>query len=266
MPMSPSQKASTKPKLTLGGGSKLGAKKLAAKPVSKLAARRTVTDDDDEPRRPSKLGGPKKGLAKKASGVKPKAINKKGWGGAEEIDTDGYTRNLKPKDGEQKVLRFRENEPYSNCLIHWIERENGRRSFPCIGEENDCPLCAIGDSPKPEHRFNIVVLTDGEPIAYSYAPPKSIYSKIKTFAEAARTKPLTKRWYLLSREGSTMTNTRYSLEDYRRAEDISEDFPDLYVPDDDEIAALDMYTDEDFEKETASFEEMEKAALEIAGA
>lgn len=251
---------------TAAPAKKLGAKKLGAAPAKKLASRRPVDDDDDDQPARKPLG--KKSVAKKA-GAKPRGkatgLNRKGWAGGDELETGDYVRNLKPKDGGEYVLKFRETEPYVNTLIHWVDREQGRRSFPCLGADNECPLCAIGDQPRAEHRFNVILLTDGDPVQYSYTAPKSIYTKIKAFATAERTKPLTKRWYLLTREGSTKNNTRYDLKDYRRAEDIAEDFPDLYVPTADEIADIEVYTDEDFEKEVATFEDMEEVAIEIAG-
>jgi hypothetical protein len=102
-------------------------------------------------------------------------------------------------------------------------------------------------------------------VHWSYTPSKTVYNKIKGFAQSPRTKPLPRRYYLLSREGSTRTNTRYELTDYRRDEDVIDDYPDYYLPSQDEIDAIELYTNEDFEKEVVSFDELEEIAREITG-
>ena len=243
------------------------AKKLTMKkalPTKKLAARAPI-DDGNGPR-PTKLRAAKKGGAARRRTVDASGLNKPGWG--EGIDQNEFTRNFRPKADSETVIKFLEPLPYANVLIHWLDerdRPQGRRSFPCLGDEGDCPLCALGDSPNAEHRFNIIVISDVEPVHYSYTPSKTVYNKIKAFAQSPRTKPLPRRYYLLAREGSTKTNTRYELTDYRRDEDVIDDYPDYYLPSQDEIDAIEKYTQEDFEKEVVSFEELEEIAQEITG-
>jgi hypothetical protein len=243
------------------------AKKLTMKkalPTKKLAARAPI-DDGNGPR-PTKLSAAKKGGAARRRQVDASGLNKPGWG--EGIDQNEFTRNFRPKADSETVIKFLDPLPYANVLIHWLDekdRPQGRRSFPCLGDEGDCPLCALGDSPNAEHRFNIIVISDVEPVHYSFTPSKTVYNKIKAFAQSPRTKPLPRRYYLLAREGSTKTNTRYELTDYRRDEDVIDDYPDYYLPSPDEIDAIEKYTQEDFEKEVVSFEELEEIAREITG-
>ncbi len=244
---------------------KLALKKKAV-PTKKLAVRAPV-DDDGNGARPAKLSAAKKSAAR----ARPDAsgLNKPGWG--EGIDQNEFTRNFRPKADSETVIKFLDPLPYANVLIHWLDerdRPQGRRSFPCLGDGSDteaCPLCALGDAPNGEHRFNIIVISETEPVHYSYTPSKTVYNKIKAFAQSARTKPLPRRYYLLAREGSTKTNTRYELTDYRRDEDVIDDYSDYYLPSQEEIDAIEKYTQEDFEKEVVSYEELEEIAREITG-
>ena len=238
----------------------LGAKKAA--PAKKLSARAPV-DDGNGSRPVKKLAA--------APSRKPAAasLNKPGWG--EGIDQNEFVRSFRPKADSETVLKFLDPLPYANVLIHWIEasdRPVGRRSFPCLGDGKDteaCPLCAIGDEPNGEHRLNIIVLSETEPVHYSWTPSKTIYNKIKAFGTSSRTKPLPRRYYLLTREGSTRTNTRYELTDYRRDEDIIDDYPGYYIPSQEEIDAIERFTQADFEGEIVSYDELLRVAQEITG-
>jgi hypothetical protein len=245
---------------------KLALKKPAPVPTKKVLARPPV--DGGNGSRPLKLSAAKKGGAapRKSSAA---SLNKPGWG--EGIDQNEFVRSFRPKADSETVLKFLDPLPYANVLIHWLDekdRPQGRRSFPCLGDGSDteaCPLCALGHSPQGEHRLNILVLSDTEPVHYSFTPSKTIYNKIKAFAQSPRTKPLPRRYYLLAREGSTKTNTRYELTDYRRDEDVKDDYPDYYIPSDDEIDAVDKFTQEDFEREVVEYDELLAVAREITG-
>lgn len=239
---------------------KLGLKKST--PTKKVFARAPI-DGDNGPR-PTKLSAAKKAGRAAPRKISGTALNRPGWG--EEIDRSEFTASFRPKADSENVIKFLDPLPYANVLIHWLDEKDvpqGRRSYPCVGE--DCPLCALGDSPNAEHRFNIIVISETEPVHWSYTPSKTIYNKIKAFAQSTRTKPLPRRYYLLQREGSTRINTRYELSDYRRDEDVIDDYPGYYLPSPEEIAAIERFTEEDFEKEIVSFEELERVAREITG-
>lgn len=257
------KKAAAPPLKKLTLGKKAPAKKVATK---KLSARAPV--DDGNGSRPTKLSAAKKSAATPRKSTAA-ALNRPGWG--EDVDMDGFVRGFRPKADSETVLKFLDPLPYANVLIHWLDekdRPQGRRSFPCLGDGSDteaCPLCALGDAPNGEHRFNILILSDTEPVHYSFTPSKTIYNKIKAFATSPRTKPLPRRYYLLTREGSTRTNTRYELTDYRRDEDITDDYPDYYIPSQEEIDAIEKFSQEDFEREVVDYDELLAVAREITG-
>jgi hypothetical protein len=245
-------------------------KKVAApakKLVSKKAAGRPPVDDGNGTRPVKKLAAAKSATAEPRKSLAA-SLNKPGWG--EGVDRDDLVRGYRPKADSDTVLKFLDPLPYVNAAIHWLDEKDrpvGRRSFPCLGEteEGNCPLCDLGDVPNGEHRFNIIVLSETEPVHYSYTPSKTIYNKIKAFATSPRTKPLPRRYYLLNREGSTKTNTRYELTDYRRDEDIKDDYPDFYIPSQEEIDRIEKFTADDFEREVATYEELLAVAQEITG-
>lgn len=248
----------------------LGPKKTApvkkALPTKKMLGRAPV--DGGNGSRPTKLSAAKKSGAAPRKAAAP-SLNRPGWG--DDIDKD-FARGFRPKADSETVVKFLDPLPYANVLIHWLDekdRPQGRRSYPCLGEggpdPETCPLCALGDEPNAEHRYNIIVISDVEPVHHSFTPSKTIHNKIKAFATSPRTKPLPRRYYLLAREGSTKTNTRYELTDYRRDEDVLDDYPGYKLPTPEEIAAIKKFTHEDFEKEVVSYDELLDVAQEITG-
>ena len=259
MPVLKKKVAAPAKKLTL-------ASKKAA-PAKKVAGRAPV-DDGNGARPAKKLAAAKKGSASPRK-TTAASLNRPGWG--EDIDQNEFVRTFRPKADSETVIKFLEPLPYANVLIHWLDekdRPQGRRSFPCLGDGSDteaCPLCALGDAPNGEHRFNILVISDVDPVHFSYTPPKTVYNKIKGFAGSARTKPLPRRYYLLSREGSTRTNTKYELTDHRRDEDVLDDYSDYKLPAQSEIDAVELFTQEDFEREVVEYDELEEIAREITG-
>src|ERR1039458_730410 len=43
------------------------------------------------------------------------------------------------------TVAFLEEEPFATYNQHWVnEITDGRKSFVCLGEDDDCPLCVIG--------------------------------------------------------------------------------------------------------------------------
>jgi hypothetical protein len=188
-----------------------------------------------------------------------------GWGGAAEIRAQhsDYANRLKLKDGESIVLRFLEDGPYANVATHWFKRQ-GQRSFLCPGAKT-CPLCAVGDKPNVTNNFNVAVLTDGDPVLHSWEVGKRLFEDIKKAAAHVRYKPLSSRFYTLEREGSGVNDTKWKLNVVKRVEDIADDFPELNVPDDDELAALDRYTAQDAAKQKSPLATLQEMAEELTG-
>ncbi len=90
----------------------------------------------------------------------------RGWGAAEKQmdEAGGFTKTVQIKSGDLFIIRFLEDEPYAVYRMHWVGPDDRRRSYICLGAK--CPLCAIGHEPDGVKAFNVVKLTDGEPIHY----------------------------------------------------------------------------------------------------
>lgn len=222
-------------------------------PKKAIAKRSQVVDDDDEE---VSQRGPKVGRVGE------------GWGGAEEIargsdfikNVDWKNDSHKAGDNRYHLVSFLEDAPYASLSVHWLERK-GKRSFVCIGD--DCPLCAAGDDPKAEYRFNVAVYTDGDPVVRSLNCGVRLYKKIKSKAEAPLTKPLPKKRYVITRSGKSWNEISYDLDVITDSE-IEDGYPNFYVPTKAELSALDPYTISDVEKEYSSLEELEEMAVELA--
>lgn len=244
------KKSTAAPAKAGGVTKKIGAKPAA--PVSKSVVKA-----------PSKIGSIGAKKAKDASTDDGDgAVVTSGWGGADKMraEMSGFTTPLKLADGETVVIRFLDDEPYANVATHWLERK-GKKSFICLG--NGCPLCGIGDRPRATYNFNVVKLGEGDPTLYSWEVGVKLLKQIET-ANKAKTGPLTRRYYSLTRSGSTKDNTSYTLAVIRRVDDIEDDFPGVYVPGDDELAAVKGYTKEDILKQRSSLKEMREVAAGIA--
>lgn len=186
-----------------------------------------------------------------------------GWAGAEKLRSEQSTfaPTLKIKDGEAVAIAFLEDAPYANVSTHWMERK-GRRSFLCIGAR--CPLCASGDTPRVTYNFNVAKITDGDPVVYSLEAGARVLKQIEEKAKA-KTGPLTKKLYVLSRTGAKMNDTVYSLSVVRRDDDLLEDFPDLNIPSRDELNKLKVYSLDDVRKQRSSLKELQDIADEALG-
>ncbi len=256
------------------------AKKTAA-PAKKAAARPRYDDDDDDDaeapprseRRRARENGGREGGAKKsaANGAAAAAARsgtaKAGWREADEVFQGGeFANNLTMKDGEEIVIRFLEDQPYASLRIHWLDRK-GKRSYPCPGDRkkdsanNGCPLCAYNISYKSESRFNVAVLTDEDPVVKSLTATPRTKKRIQSHADSKHG-PLSRKYYFYRRTG-TKFDTEYTFEVARTVNDVKEDYPGVYIPTEEELAELVLFTTEQANKEFAPLSEMRKVAAEI---
>lgn len=226
---------------------------------SKAAARPRYDDDDDEApaRRPAAKSA--------ANGQTPHVRG--GDREADEVFAGGdFAKNLILKDGQTEVIRFLEDGPYGSFRIHWLERK-GRRSYPCIGDvrkdeqTNGCPFCAYGMEWKPEARYNVAVLTDEDPLVLSLNVGKRVRKKIIAHGESNHG-PLSRKFYFYTRIGVKF-DTDYNFEVARTVNDIKEEFPNLRIPSEEELAELIRFTPDQASKEFVSAVDMRKIAKEL---
>lgn len=95
-----------------------------------------------------------------------------------------------PDDGEEVLIKFLEDKPFAPLFQHWVQTENGRRAYTCLGF-TECPMCAKGDKAKSSDWINVVVLGDEPALMVWYMSPDPA-SAVKERAQGKRTSPLDK--------------------------------------------------------------------------
>lgn len=174
-----------------------------ARGVKSAARKARRDDDDDDDERP-----------KRPTGVR------KGWGGArrtKEMSSD-FPEELKVME-EAALLKFLEDEPFASYRQHWIERE-GKKSFTCL--EDDCPLCDIGDRPAGRYAFNVLLLSEGEPVNKVWVVGNRLEGTLENYAKDKKTGPLTRLYWSISRTGKG-SNTQYNIAPVKER-DLPEDW------------------------------------------
>jgi hypothetical protein len=158
---------------------------------------RTVTDDDEDemeetaPARPANA---------------PRII-RRGWGAVEQAKTadSPFAQRLRVAE-EPTIIKFVEDEPYATFRQHWLERQ-GQKSFTCIADIEDCPLCKAGNRPATRFAFNVVLLSpDTEPLLKSYEVGPRVIDQLKNFHTDPRQGPLSKHYWAVSRSGKGATS------------------------------------------------------------
>jgi hypothetical protein len=136
-------------------------------------------------------------------------VIKRGWGNAEKTKQAGspFAQRLQV-GGDPLLVKFLEDEPYTNFRMHWIERA-GQKSFTCIDGINPkgCPLCDAGSRPSTRHCFNVALLSeDGEVVIKSYEVGPRVIDSLKNFHNDPRQGPLSKHYWAISRSGKGPTS------------------------------------------------------------
>lgn len=162
-------------------------------PETPRRSRRSADEDDDE-------AEDIKALKKNAA-----RVLQRGWGNAEKVKTSDsmFAQNLKISEVEQ-LVKFLEDDPYISYRQHWFNDRQGQKSFTCISDlhEEGCPLCAAGHRPSSRFAFNVALCTPGEePLIRSYEFGSRVIDQIKNFHQNAKTGPITKHYWAISRTG-----------------------------------------------------------------
>lgn len=99
---------------------------------------------------------------------------------------------------EPQLVKFLDATPFAVFRQHWIERP-GRKSFVCLEEE--CPLCGIGDTPRPKAAFSIVCLSAEEPLVDILLTSPTLTRQLAAFDQDPKTGPLDRIYWSMSRQG-----------------------------------------------------------------
>jgi hypothetical protein len=113
----------------------------------------------------------------------------KGWGGVRKHreESSSYATNFRVTD-EEVLVKFVDDEPFVTYYQHWLQELDGRKSFPCIGD--NCPLCEIGDDPRFLAVFNVIDFRDDEPEVKIWEASPQPAGEIEEIAKNTRTSPI----------------------------------------------------------------------------
>lgn len=143
----------------------------------------TLLEDDDEDIRPERSS----------------AIQS-GWEAAlktAQTDSKKFTTEFRFTE-EPQLVKFLANTPFAVFRQHWLERP-GKKSFVCL--EDGCPLCDIGDTPRAKAAFSIVNLSSEEAVVEILLTSPTLTRQLATFDQDAKTGPLDRIFWSMSRQG-----------------------------------------------------------------
>lgn len=120
---------------------------------------------------------------------------------------------------EPQLVKFLDSTPFAVFKQHWIERP-GKKSFVCL--EDNCPLCDIGDTPRPKAAFSIVNLSAEEPVVEILLTSPTLTRQLSGFDQDPKTGPLDRIYWSMARHGKG-PKTIYNIIPVK-ARDLAEDW------------------------------------------
>lgn len=144
-----------------------------------------------------------------------------GWDAAmkaAQSDSKKFTTEFRFTE-EPQLVKFLASEPFAVFKQHWIERA-GKKSFVCL--EDDCPLCAIGDTPRAKAAFSVVNLSAEEPVVEILLTSPTVTRQLATYDGDPKTGPLDRIYWAMSRQGKG-PKTIYTINPVK-ARDLAEDW------------------------------------------
>lgn len=123
-----------------------------------------------------------------------------------------------PDDKEEVLLAFLQDKPFASFFQHWVKVEQGaRRPYTCLGK--GCPLCAVGDRPKPQDWFNVIEMGD-EPVLKLWYCSADPAKAIKARADKERTSPINKPglYWAASKQKASNGFNEYSIDPVKEDE------------------------------------------------
>jgi hypothetical protein len=101
---------------------------------------------------------------------------------------DQLTSPIAPKS---VTVAFLEEEPFATYNQHWVDEvTSGRKSFVCLGEDDDCPLCLIGLGTRNMDLYNVVDMSGDDPVVRYIEAGPDLGDRIYERSQEELTKPL----------------------------------------------------------------------------
>jgi len=157
--------------------------------------------------------------------------SRRGFGGYNKT-VQGLNQTTFRVEDDSEVIVFLEPENFTYALRHWVKfiGENGQQQTRveyCL--EDECPLCDIGDRPKPTAFFNVVDLANPNKVLVWEAtadPTNAIQKEFNKLAKRGQTLDAEGIYWVVSREKGRNGFFTYSI-DKLTEEDLVAEWPSL---------------------------------------
>jgi hypothetical protein len=159
---------------------------------------------------------------------------RRGFGGYNKAASGLNKTTLQVQD-DAVVIAFLEEENFTYALRHWLKYDgpDGKpvtKAEWCLQEEEgECPMCDIGDKPKPVCFFNVVDLSAPNKVLVweaSSDPTDAIQKEYKKLVNKRKTLNDLGLYFVVSKEKGKNGFYSYSV-DRLEAEDLPHEWPSL---------------------------------------
>lgn len=149
-----------------------------------------------------------------------------GWEAAEKLSsasTGDFPVDFKHSESQQVIKFIDADGPFATYKQHFLTGKVGKKSYICLGETGNCPLCTVLKNRAEEKRaFTIVNFSaEGGPQRQILTATPRLFKQLHA-AHFSPQGPLNKNYWAISKSGEKQT-TVYHLNAIK-ARDLSEDW------------------------------------------
>lgn len=167
-----------------------------------------------------------------STGQRTARTSRRGFGGYNNLNKTTFQLT-----DSSAVLIFLEPENFTYAKRHWVKYipDDSTNNQPvtrveyCLEEEDDCPLCEIGDNAKPTAYFNVVDLSSPTKVLVWEATPdptSAIQKEFNKLAKSGRELSEDGLYWVISREKGKNGFYTYSV-DRLSEDDMSKEWKSL---------------------------------------
>jgi hypothetical protein len=190
--------------------------------------RRSLAKTEETPAEESRSVTRRRAAIAEDEASRPRHVAKVGRGFASSTSSSGKSDivRFRVKDDSPVIIKFLDPAPFVNFYRHWI----GKRPYVCIQtDDEDCPLCDIGDTPKLTHLINVYSVKDEE-LALWELTPDPAGAVEKRFVELReRGKDLASEdiYFKVNKSKKKNSDVRVYTVDIVKERDLEEDYDGL---------------------------------------
>lgn len=136
-----------------------------------------------------------------------------------QIKSGDRIKRFSVDEGEEILVHIMEDVPFVSYWQHWINK----KPYTCLID--NCPLCNIGDTPKPVECFNIAKMGENGPEILAWQMSAEPTKKVKARAENKRTAPLNRLdlYFAISKKKASNGFFEYAV-DPVKAEELKDEW------------------------------------------